>query len=141
VLTAKIQVHLNSKVLRIVFVTLAFLSIAESARRLNGFSQGPIVCPIRLLTNIPCPACGTTRSIGSIAIGDFDRAWNLNPLGYLVYLLAIIWAFFPGVITRILHTFDNNFSLIQSHRKFIYVLLIYFSAWLITLLRASSGIV
>ena len=140
-LTAKIQVHLNSKVLRIVFVTLAFLSIAESAKRLNGFSQGPIVCPIRLLTNIPCPACGTTRSIGSIAIGDFDRAWNLNPLGYLVYLLAIIWAFFPGVITRILHTFDNHFSLIQSHRKFIYVLLIYFSAWLITLLRASSGIV
>ena len=140
-LTAKIQVHLNSKVLRIVFVTLTFLSIAESAKRLNGFSQGPIVCPIRLLTNIPCPACGTTRSIGSIAIGDFDRAWNLNPLGYLVYLLAIIWAFFPGVITRILHTLDNNFSLIQSHRKFIYVLLIYFSAWLITLLRASSGIV
>ena len=121
-LTAKMRVHMNSKVLRIVCLILAFLSIAESAKRLNGFSQGPIVCPIRLLTNIPCPACGTTRSIGSIAIGDFDRAWNLNPLGYLVYLLAIIWAFFPGVITRILHTLDNNFSLIQSHRKFIYVL-------------------
>ena len=140
-LTAKIQVHLNSKVLRIVFVTLAFLSIAESAKRLNGFSQGPIVCPIRLLTNIPCPACGTTRSIGSIAIGDFDRAWNLNPLGYLVYLLAIIWAIFPGLITKILHIFDNKFSLIQSNRQFIYIFLLYLGAWLITTLRANSGIV
>ena len=102
-LTEKMQVYLNSKVLRIAFLILVFLSIAESAKRLNGFSQGPIICPVRLLTNIPCPACGTTRSIGSIAIGDFDRAWNLNPLGYLVYLLAIIWAIFPGLITRILY--------------------------------------
>ena len=140
-LTAKMRIHVNSKVLRIVCLILAFLSIAESAKRLNGFSQGPIVCPIRLLTNIPCPACGTTRSIGSIAIGDFDRAWNLNPLGYLVYLLAIIWAIFPGLITKILHIFDNKFSLIQSNRQFIYIFLLYLGAWLITTLRANSGIV
>lgn len=140
-LTAKMRVHVNSKVLRIVCLILAFLSIAESVKRLNGFSQGPIVCPIRLLTNNSCPACGTTRSIGSIAIGDFDRAWNLNPLGYLVYLLAIIWAIFPGLITKILHTFDNKFSLIQSNRQFIYIFLLYLGAWLITILRANSGIV
>lgn len=140
-LTAKMQTYLNSKVLRVVFIALAFLSMAESAKRLNGFSQGPIVCPIRLLTNIPCPACGTTRSIGSIAIGDFDRAWNLNPLGFLVYLLAITWAMFPGLITKILHILDHKFSLIQSNRQFLYIFLLYLGAWLITMLRTNSGIV
>ena len=52
------------------------------------------VCLIKHATNIPCPSCGSTRSVISLIKGDFTGALNLNPLGYLVafiMLVAPIW--------------------------------------------------
>ena len=59
-------------------------SIAEK----NSFG----VCPIKYITNIPCPACGSTRSVVALVNGNFIDAIQTNPLGYFV---AIIMMVFP----------------------------------------------
>jgi len=52
------------------------------------------VCIIKYLTNIPCPSCGSTRSLISLTNGDFIGALSFNPIGYLIatiMLIAPIW--------------------------------------------------
>jgi hypothetical protein len=48
------------------------------------------VCLIKHLTNIPCPSCGSTRSVISLTQGDFIGALNFNPIGYLVAIIMLI---------------------------------------------------
>jgi hypothetical protein len=40
------------------------------------------VCLFRNVTGIPCPSCGTTHALLSIARGDFREAVRENILGY-----------------------------------------------------------
>ncbi|MCA6378368.1 MAG: DUF2752 domain-containing protein [Cytophagales bacterium] len=57
-------------------------------------SKSVEVCLIKHVTNIPCPSCGSTRSIMSMTKGDFVGALNVNPIGYivaLIMLMAPIW--------------------------------------------------
>jgi hypothetical protein len=48
------------------------------------------VCLIKHITNIPCPSCGSTRSVISIAKGNFNDAFLINPLGYVVAIIMIL---------------------------------------------------
>lgn len=48
------------------------------------------VCLIKHVTNIPCPSCGSTRSVISLTKGDFIGALNFNPIGYLVAMIMLI---------------------------------------------------
>ena len=48
------------------------------------------VCLIKHVTNIPCPSCGSTRSVISLTRGDFINAFFINPFGYLVALIMLI---------------------------------------------------
>lgn len=51
-------------------------------------------CLIKHTTNIPCPSCGSTRSIISLTKGNFLEALIINPLGYIVAVImfsAPIW--------------------------------------------------
>ena len=50
------------------------------------------VCFIKHFTNIPCPSCGSTRAILSLTKGNFNEAFNINPMGFLV---AFIMLFTP----------------------------------------------
>lgn len=52
------------------------------------------VCFIKHATGVPCPSCGSTRSVASIIEGDFRQAAYLNPFGFIistVLVLAPIW--------------------------------------------------
>lgn len=48
------------------------------------------VCMFKSLTGIPCPACGTTRSILSVLHADFSNALLINPLGILLFAAMIV---------------------------------------------------
>jgi hypothetical protein len=48
------------------------------------------VCLIKYVTNIPCPSCGSTRSVISLTKNDFIGALNSNPIGYLVAIIMLI---------------------------------------------------
>ena len=93
---------LNFRLNRITLFVIIWFSIREISIRTNGITEGPIVCPIRLTTGIPCPACGTTRSIAAITEGNFDDALRFNPLGFAVIFFALLWAIKPATLnTRI----------------------------------------
>ena len=52
------------------------------------------ICLIKNMTNIPCPSCGTTRSVLSLLNGNFSQALHLNPMGFIVasiMILSPIW--------------------------------------------------
>ena len=42
------------------------------------------------ILHIPCPSCGTTRSVISIIKGDFLNAVLINPLGYIAIISLVI---------------------------------------------------
>ena len=48
------------------------------------------VCLIKHIANIPCPSCGSTRSVISLTKGDFIGALNFNPIGYLVAIIMLV---------------------------------------------------
>ncbi|WP_366523584.1 DUF2752 domain-containing protein [uncultured Kordia sp.] len=55
------------------------------------------------ITSIPCPSCGTTRSVISLTKGDFFDAMTINPLGFIVgiiMLIAPIWILFDILTKR-----------------------------------------
>jgi Protein of unknown function (DUF2752) len=52
--------------------------------------SGPVVCPFRLATGLPCPGCGLTRAWVFIAHGDFGAALRANPFGYLTMAAAVV---------------------------------------------------
>lgn len=54
------------------------------------------VCLLKSATGIPCPFCGTTRSVMCVAKAEFLEAVLLNPLGLLVagmVVIAPVWIF------------------------------------------------
>jgi len=48
------------------------------------------VCIIKHTTNIPCPSCGSTRSVISLTKGNFIEALLINPLGYIVAIIMFL---------------------------------------------------
>jgi len=76
------------------------------------------VCLIKHITNIPCPSCGSTRSIVSLTNGNFNEALLINPLGLIVAAimsLAPLWIFID-IVTRRKTLFDF-FQKIETYLK------------------------
>ena len=55
-----------------------------------GLESKRIVCPIKLITGIPCPSCGSTRSVLNLFEGDFLSAIHTNPLGLLIFIFLLV---------------------------------------------------
>ncbi len=70
-----------------------YLYLAYSAGG-GADGTGPGPCMFKNVTGIPCPSCGSTRSVLALMEGDVGAALRLNPLGLLLAagLLAVpIW--------------------------------------------------
>lgn len=52
-------------------------------------SRETSICLLKHFTNIPCPSCGSTRSLLSVLKGNFSEGFYLNPLGYLLLLIML----------------------------------------------------
>ena len=59
--------------------------------------DGPVLCPLRLATGIPCPACGLTRSFCVLASGRPAEAFAEHLLGPPAFactgVLGLLWAY------------------------------------------------
>lgn len=62
------------------------------------------VCLFKNITNLPCPSCGTTRSVICLLHGDIiDALCSNNPLGIFVLMIMIItpfWILYDLVTVR-----------------------------------------
>lgn len=72
-------------------------AVAVGALAGNGAAgvDGPVLCPFRLVTGLPCPFCGMTRSLLALGRGDVAASVALHPLGPLIAVLAVLglWRF------------------------------------------------
>lgn len=46
-------------------------------------------CPSVIVTGLPCPGCGMTRSVLYFAAGQFEKGMEMNPLGIFWLFLAV----------------------------------------------------
>lgn len=48
-----------------------------------------VACPLHTLTGVPCPLCGTTRSVTATVRGRVAEALALNPAGVALVIAAV----------------------------------------------------
>ncbi|GAB24176.1 MAG TPA: DUF2752 domain-containing protein [Gordonia polyisoprenivorans] len=65
-----------------------------------GIEHGPILCPFRLVTGLPCPGCGLTRSWVYGVHGDWSQSFAAHPFG-LPMIAAIVALAITVVIARV----------------------------------------
>jgi hypothetical protein len=131
---------LRTRTHRVLALLLAWLIVRETSLRTNGFEDGPILCPVRLLTGFPCPGCGGTRAMGAISTGQFEQAWSLNPITFAVCLIAITWAVQIKTLNSLI---QQSLSAFRSQPVSIQVLsisILYALAWIAAISRSNSGI-
>jgi hypothetical protein len=68
--------------------------------------HGPVTCPFRLMTGIPCPSCGLTRSWVALMHGSLSESVAYHPLGPVVAVVAVLFALnadrlIPGLTKRL----------------------------------------
>ena len=56
----------------------------------SAVDEGPVVCPFRLATGLPCPGCGLARSWTALGHGDVAAAFDRHPFGPPLFAAAIV---------------------------------------------------
>jgi hypothetical protein len=64
----------------------------------DHIEDGPVICPFRALTGLPCPGCGLTRSWVYAAHGWWRESFASHPFGLLV--VAVVLALAVAVVVR-----------------------------------------
>lgn len=65
------------------------IALGVAAAALPGMEEGPVACPFRVVTGLPCATCGLTRATHWLLRGDVARAFTINPLDTVFLLLAV----------------------------------------------------
>lgn len=58
----------------------------------GGIEDGPVLCPFRALTGLPCPGCGLTRSWVYLMHGDIGSSLASNWFGPVLIVAIVILA-------------------------------------------------
>lgn len=58
----------------------------------GGIEDGPVLCPFRALTGLPCPGCGLTRSWVYLMHGDIGSSLASNWFGPVLILAVVVLA-------------------------------------------------
>lgn len=70
---------------------VAGLALVPAALVLSVSPYDPVPpCPLRTLTGIPCPLCGSTRGVIAAVHGHIGHALALNPASIGVLVLALL---------------------------------------------------
>ena len=83
-------------------------------------------CIIRQITGIPCPSCGMSRAVFSVASLHFHEAFYYHPLVYL-FLPLVGYLIFKYVFYGIYPT-DKRYR-----KVYITTLIIYLAVWIVRL--------
>ncbi len=83
---------------------------------LNENSSGE-VCMLKSVTGVPCPSCGSTRSVVALLEGNFFEALSLNPIGYILAIglfVLPIW-----IVSDLLMSRQSFFDFFRSAELFL----------------------
>ena len=115
----------------------AVLLAAAALAVVYRFAGG--LCFFRLLTGIPCPACGMTRAVTSVLRGEIALAFSYHPLWITLPLIALLgWAsVHPQSFSRLLDRIGISRKRWQRAEVILCVLLL--AAFLIVYLFRLCG--
>ncbi len=130
----------STRASRVIFLFVAWILVREAAIRTSGFENGPILCPVRLITGYPCPGCGGTRAMGAISLGDFERAWSLNPITFAICLALIVWALKITPVYKLARQLSMAFRRQALVIQVLSLIFLYALAWIAALERFKLGI-
>jgi hypothetical protein len=85
---------INKALDRAIYVGMGASLLAAPLLSPHAVDSGPVLCPFRRLTGLPCPGCGMTRSFVALGHGDVGSAFAFNRLGPLlmtVFVIAVVW--------------------------------------------------
>lgn len=80
----------------------------------DHIEDGPVLCPFRALTGLPCPGCGLTRSWVYAAHGWWRESFASNPFG-LVVVAAVVLLAVVVVARRVRRTAPPNIDKALRH--------------------------
>jgi hypothetical protein len=129
-----------TRVGRVALVALAWLLTRAASTRTSGFEDGPVLCPWRLLTGYPCPGCGGIRAMGAISTGQFEQAWLLNPVAFLVCSVVLVWAFRITPLIKLAQQAAIHFRSQAFAIQIMILTVLYALAWIAAIARFNSGI-
>ncbi len=99
------------------------LALGMVAAALPGIENGPVVCPFRAVTGLPCPTCGLVRAAQSLMRGDIGRALAINPFDTLFFLAAV--PLFAGLwVANLTVGFAVRISMSGAERRVAWALLV-----------------
>src|SRR5690606_2597037 len=76
------------------------------------------VCLIKHFTHIPCPSCGSTRSVISLTKGNIVEALTINPFGLIVASIMFIAPFWIALdIATQRNTLFNFYLKVEAFLK------------------------
>lgn len=79
----------------------AWAVLAAAAHWLGRAAGAPAtLCPLRRLTGLPCPTCGSTRAAFSLLSGHVGAAWAYNPLVFCVGVLLAVSLLARAIFAR-----------------------------------------
>ena len=67
-------------------------AVVATALDPTTIGNGPVICPFRLLTGLPCPGCGLTRSWVFALHGDIGASLAAHPFGLPLLGLVLVLA-------------------------------------------------
>ena len=120
---------------RITLLLLTGLALREVSVRTEGFQSGPVLCVFRNLTGLPCPFCGSTRSVGQILQGNFTEALAFNPMGFFLLLLLLLTAITPNTLERSSQRLNRTWGDLSNHSQLISVILAISVLWAVNIPR------
>lgn len=78
----------------------------------HSLSGGATLCLFKSATGLPCPSCGTTRSLAVLLQGDIFRALSINPLGIAAAIGLIVVPLW--IIIDLLRSQDSFYRAFRS---------------------------
>lgn len=92
-------------------------------------------CLIKQTTKIPCPSCGSTRSVINLVNGDFQKAFMINPFGYIIAAVMLIvpaWIVFDLTLKKqtLLRFYKKTEHYLQKPQYGIPLLLLVILNWI-----------
>jgi len=93
------------------------------------------LCMFKHVTNIPCPSCGSTRSILSLFQGHFIESIYWNPIGLILVIIMVaspIWIAYDLVSRKetLLNFYKKTESYLKQKRIAIPVILLIITNWI-----------
>ncbi len=90
--------------------------------------SGLNMCLFRRITGLPCPSCGSTRSVLDISRLEFKDAFYSNPVGFIIAFGMVVfpfWVLYDLVSRR--NTFYTFYNTVESviRKKWVAISLIF----------------